>query len=337
MREVRELQKPGKMLAITENLRDMNYRAMKTTPSLTTATLITSAFLLSAPASGWSQQYQQGYYAPPQESGIKRVGRSVGNFFRRSFYGEAPTYTPPPAGYTPSSYSLDGPPVGGATYANVNSYSAAPGAPAYKKPTTTTKTASTKKPTTTKAPATTTKSKSSTSSSSSKRYTPPSKPSSFKKAPSHPADDTPARTETVKAPEENPLPLPNSTPDPIADTPPSPPKTEAKLTQTAMNNTFPLPGSSPTTHTISPTISDEPINLGPTSMIKDEPPVKTTTTTSSTSSGTAKSGSFLVGKKTNKPGRVVSPYAPYNELDITGLPAGSLALDPTTQKVFQVP
>lgn len=49
------------------------------------------------------------------------------------------------------------------------------------------------------------------------------------------------------------------------------------------------------------------------------------------------SGSFLKGKKTAKPGRVISPYPPYKELDITGLESGSLALDPTTQKVFEVP
>jgi hypothetical protein len=45
----------------------------------------------------------------------------------------------------------------------------------------------------------------------------------------------------------------------------------------------------------------------------------------------------LKGRKTAKPGRVISPYPPYKELDITGLESGSLALDPTTQKVFEVP
>ncbi|MCA1963652.1 MAG: hypothetical protein LDL31_06880 [Prosthecobacter sp.] len=52
---------------------------------------------------------------------------------------------------------------------------------------------------------------------------------------------------------------------------------------------------------------------------------------------TVGSGSFLRGKKAGKPGRVISPYPPYRELDVTGLPSGSLALDPTTQKVFEVP
>ncbi|TLD70603.1 hypothetical protein FEM03_12875 [Phragmitibacter flavus] len=43
------------------------------------------------------------------------------------------------------------------------------------------------------------------------------------------------------------------------------------------------------------------------------------------------------GTKTDKPGRVKSPYPPFNELDVTGLSTGSLAMDPTTQKVFRVP
>lgn len=49
------------------------------------------------------------------------------------------------------------------------------------------------------------------------------------------------------------------------------------------------------------------------------------------------SGSTLTGTKTTKEGRVKSPHAPFNELDVTGLPAGSLAMDPTTGKVFRVP
>lgn len=51
----------------------------------------------------------------------------------------------------------------------------------------------------------------------------------------------------------------------------------------------------------------------------------------------AESSSVLTGVKTSKAGRVKSPYAPYSELDVTGLPSGSLALDPTTQKVFRIP
>ncbi len=56
-----------------------------------------------------------------------------------------------------------------------------------------------------------------------------------------------------------------------------------------------------------------------------------------TKASSGSSSSFLKGRKTAKPGRVISPYPPYKELDITGLESGSLALDPTTQKVFEVP
>ena len=49
------------------------------------------------------------------------------------------------------------------------------------------------------------------------------------------------------------------------------------------------------------------------------------------------SGEVLTGTRIDKPGRVKSPYPPYNELDVAGLPSGSLAMDPTTQRVFRVP
>ncbi|MDB6073825.1 MAG: hypothetical protein JWO89_1465 [Verrucomicrobiaceae bacterium] len=49
-------------------------------------------------------------------------------------------------------------------------------------------------------------------------------------------------------------------------------------------------------------------------------------------------GSFPTGTKSKtNPGSVVSPYSPYNELDVSGLPSGSLSIDPTTNKVFKVP
>ena len=95
--------------------------------------------------------------------------------------------------------------------------------------------------------------------------------------------------------------------EPKPDAPPQTP--EPKLTQT---------------QTQSPT---------PTTRRSETTPKEFPTTASSGGS----SGSFLKGKKTAKAGRVISPYPPYKELDITGLESGSLALDPTTQKVFEVP
>lgn len=39
----------------------------------------------------------------------------------------------------------------------------------------------------------------------------------------------------------------------------------------------------------------------------------------------------------NRPTRVKSPFPPYGELDVTGLPSGSLAKDPVSGKVFKIP
>ncbi len=47
--------------------------------------------------------------------------------------------------------------------------------------------------------------------------------------------------------------------------------------------------------------------------------------------------SFPTARPGSRPGRVISPFPPFNEVDVTGLDSGSLALDPTTQKVFKVP
>jgi hypothetical protein len=87
-----------------------------------------------------------------------------------------------------------------------------------------------------------------------------------------------------------------------------------------------------------------------TSTTKQDPPVETPKETVVASNnakekGTGNSASTppvsnaatLTGTKTTKAGLVKSPYPPFNELDVTGLPTGSLAMDPTTGKVFRVP
>jgi len=42
-------------------------------------------------------------------------------------------------------------------------------------------------------------------------------------------------------------------------------------------------------------------------------------------------------QKTEMMGRVVSPYPPHRELDVAGLPSGSLARDPSVDKIFILP
>lgn len=46
---------------------------------------------------------------------------------------------------------------------------------------------------------------------------------------------------------------------------------------------------------------------------------------------------YPVAEATENPGRVISPYAPYNVIDVEGFKSGALAKDPSNGKIFRVP
>lgn len=46
---------------------------------------------------------------------------------------------------------------------------------------------------------------------------------------------------------------------------------------------------------------------------------------------------YPYAEKTRTPGEVISPYPPFNVMDVRGLRSGSLALDPSSKKKFRVP
>lgn len=46
---------------------------------------------------------------------------------------------------------------------------------------------------------------------------------------------------------------------------------------------------------------------------------------------------YPVARRTAKPTEVISPYPPYNVIDVTGFRSGQLARDPSNQKIFRVP
>jgi hypothetical protein len=47
--------------------------------------------------------------------------------------------------------------------------------------------------------------------------------------------------------------------------------------------------------------------------------------------------SYPEAKRTANPNQVISPYAPYNVIDVEGFKSGQLAKDPSNQKIFRVP
>jgi hypothetical protein len=46
---------------------------------------------------------------------------------------------------------------------------------------------------------------------------------------------------------------------------------------------------------------------------------------------------YPVAERTNNPNQVLSPYEPYNVIDVAGFKSGQLAKDPSNGKIFRVP
>lgn len=294
-----------------------------------------AVLLVAAPASAQNQRYYpqqtQGGYAPQQpqysqpppnygygypqqqpppqtryENPIEflpKFGKRMSEMVRRVFYGEGRSgYDYPQQGGSNGGYSLEEPP---------RQYSAAPSYPQ-------------------QPPA-------------GYQYPPqqgqgPTQPR-YSYPPQSPQQPTTRSTQPLPPPQSRPpVPPPSSTQGKPSTRTYAPPKVSQTPPKTASKSS-----SSPTTTKSS---ASKPKEQPPAPAPTPPPPTTTTRRSESTpppspqtSSNTSSlgSGSFLKGRKASKPGRVISPYPPYKELDITGLESGSLALDPTTQKVFEVP
>lgn len=266
-------------------------------------------------------------YVSPIEF-LPTFGKRFGQMFRRIFYGDGP-----PPGYealpgyqgNQPDYSLDNPPAYGSHYGQppgINippryeaqpRYEAPPAPAPERRPMAQPQQqpqpeAVPRTPMPPRTPTVTEKKKSSVAPSSTpKKYTPPS---ITRNPPARARVESQAPESKSVAPREKESERERVKP---GDSPPA-----------VNDNIYPLPGSKPAPE-------------------KDSPPApKNNNSSANAGSGKAGttgggSGGFLKGKRTNKEGRVVSPYPPYQELDVTGLSSGSLALDPTTQKVFEVP
>lgn len=46
---------------------------------------------------------------------------------------------------------------------------------------------------------------------------------------------------------------------------------------------------------------------------------------------------YPVAKRTGNPNEVISPFAPYNVIDVEGFKSGQLAKDPSNKKIFRIP
>ncbi len=48
-------------------------------------------------------------------------------------------------------------------------------------------------------------------------------------------------------------------------------------------------------------------------------------------------GGYPTAQRTANPDQVLSPYEPFNVIDVTGFKSGQLARDPSNQKIFRIP
>jgi hypothetical protein len=48
-------------------------------------------------------------------------------------------------------------------------------------------------------------------------------------------------------------------------------------------------------------------------------------------------GSYPIAQRTANPDQVISPYEPFNVIDVSGFASGKLARDPSNQKIFRIP
>jgi hypothetical protein len=46
---------------------------------------------------------------------------------------------------------------------------------------------------------------------------------------------------------------------------------------------------------------------------------------------------YPLAERTANPNHVISPYAPYNVINVEGFRSGQLAKDPSNQKIFRIP
>lgn len=48
-------------------------------------------------------------------------------------------------------------------------------------------------------------------------------------------------------------------------------------------------------------------------------------------------GTYPVAQRTANPDQVISPFSPFNVIDVEGFKSGQLARDPSNQKIFRIP
>lgn len=100
-------------------------------------------------------------------------------------------------------------------------------------------------------------------------------------------------------------------------------------TLTALSACTPPPSVPPPRHRPNPPLAPTSISAGETS--PDLAPQ------SAANQAAPATGGYPTAERTADPDQVLSPYEPYNVIDVAGFKPGQLARDPSNQKIFRVP
>ncbi len=92
-----------------------------------------------------------------------------------------------------------------------------------------------------------------------------------------------------------------------------------------LSSCFPPPPAPPHGHRQYPPRDPNPDNPGYDQPYGEPPPPPT------------RPGEYPTARRTENPNEVISPYEPFNVIDVSDFTSGQLARDPHNQKIFRVP
>ncbi len=281
-----------------------------------------------------------------QPSAGDQFSKRVGDWFRRNLYGETnPGYGPPP-GSAPRSSVFGGSqpqaPQAPQTYYPAAQQNMAPTAPTRPMGYPQQQYATPQAPVYQQAPTTLTATKTATASKAPAKSSAPAKKRSY--SPPQVREEQPVASYQDTPPKSSSAPAKQTVVTaPTLSTANKNPSTSAAQTSpeaaraAAISASF--TGLSPYADGF-PASSDSQAPKSSSGNAKPAPPPAPATTAKKEASAptpTATAGNYPIGSRTDKAGRVVSPFPPNTELDVGGMASGSLALDPITNQVFRIP
>jgi hypothetical protein len=100
----------------------------------------------------------------------------------------------------------------------------------------------------------------------------------------------------------------------------------------------PPPAPPPPRYRQDPNLAPQPVDpYGRNYDVSPAPPSDPTQPQPAPAPEATGTGAYPAATRTANPNQVLSPYEPYNLIDVEGFQSGQLARDPSNQKIFRIP